>query len=655
MTGILSKNLSYINAYNPVLCQRILNVKEFSKDFQVTQTPSGEYNLLINGNAVHSMDGAEAEAYNIFRTLPHNSKNSIHVIYGLGLGYLCDVFAGKTEGAVIIYEHDIELLRYVLEIVDLSASFAKKRTFIVTNFAEYKAVFDNIFRYKTRTSLSVLDYYQVHEKTLFELFSSEVHKTYGLVSHNYSFQVNQLYDFYTHVLDGFESKVKSKLLYDFKDALKNKPAIITSAGPSLAKNINVLKKYKDNAIIFCVGTALKTLLKNGITPDFLNIIEKTNTNIHYNVPATKDIMLVGEVFAHGDVFKRKYLRSFITASEETGAARWFLEKINKPLEKFETKGTVAYHALFTAKYLGCNPIILIGQDLAYTDGKCYAKGSEFEDLECVFDEKLQKYKILPSDYEKFRDAYYHSGNHSIELKNAMIEQTLQKFNKELVTVDGQNGNKLPTSAVYSLFIEYLQDFSARYGSELKLVNSSLGGAMIKGYELLPMDEAIAKYAQNYLNKEQLFSVFEKSITNDITFTVNSLNNDKNYLKSLLADFEKGISLVEKLNKELNRYKFYSENAQKLLDKLSDLYVIITNKHSNTSNLFGMISLKERCEIDFLMKEFNGNMDHKTAQVFAKAFNEYFSNIKSKLLYVIDKIENITEKELIANESSNSKS
>ena len=639
MAGSLAENLKYINQYNPILCKRILDINAFSKAFEIAQNPNGEYNLLINKIPVHNTQAAENEAVEIYKKLPHNSPNSIHLIYGLGLGYLYDVFAQNTNSTIIVFEPDIELLRFVFEAVDFSENFKKTRTFIVTNIAEFEAIFQSIFRYKTKLSLSTLNYHIQYQSSVLNLVKEEVHKKFGLISHNYQFQVNKIYDFLAYIIKDIKLKTDADLITKYPNVLKDKPAIIVSAGPSLAQNIEILKKYKDNAVIFCVGTALKTLLKNGITPDFLNVIEKTNTSIHFNVPETKDMMLVAEAYTNQSTFNKEFKRKFVTASEETGATRWFLEKIGEPLINFETKGTVAYHALFTAKYLGCNPIILIGQDLAYSNGDCYAKGSEFEDLKCIFEEETQKYVIKPLNYEKFRDSYYHSQNDDVNNKDIWLRKALEKFNKDLVTVTGQNGEKLPTSAVYSLFIEYLKDFARRNNDKLTLINSSIGGAQIDGFEVKTLEKAITENANKALDKKELFKAFESRTHTNTEYIIQSLNTDKEYLKNLYQYFNKGIIYTEKLKKELTIIKAYTQKAEELVTKLSNLYVLVTNNYSNKSNFFGMISMKERCEIDYLMKEFDGQMTLEKAIEFSEAFSNYFVNIKRKMNFVIRELDN----------------
>ncbi|UKI40412.1 MAG: hypothetical protein L6V95_09460 [Candidatus Melainabacteria bacterium] len=66
------------------------------------------------------------------------------------------------------------------------------------------------------------------------------------------------------------------------------------------------------------------------------------------------------------------------------------------------KVLVAYNALFCAKIAGCNPIILIGQDLAYTNGKLYADNSPYCEFKCKYDENIKKYSVYINDFEKLK-------------------------------------------------------------------------------------------------------------------------------------------------------------------------------------------------------------------------------------------------------------
>ena len=659
MTDILAKNLSFIKKYNNSLCEKILAVDTITKDIQLNTNLAGEYNILIDGMAVHSVAGAQSEAKEIVKNIPHNSRNSIHVIYGLGLGYLYDEFVQNNSGSIIVYEPNIELLRMVLEIVDFSESFSKENSYFVSDYTEYRSVFEHVLRYRSRVSLSVLDFYKIHYKEDFEFFKKEVFRLFSMYDQNYSFQVNRIVSFLKHTAYNLDKKLECPLLTDYKDLLKGKPAVIVSAGPSLAKNIDVLKKYRDEVYIFCVGTALKTLLKNGIIPDFLHVIETLNTVVHYNVPETKDMILVCEPYTNSTIFDFPFRKIFVTASQETDAGRWFMDMAGKEPVEFETKGTVSYHALYSAMYLGCNPIILIGQDLAYSDGNCYAKGSAFEDLQCIFDEKLNKYRIYPKNFEKYRDAYYAPlTNLSNEEKDALLNKALQKFNAELVTVDGQDGKKLPTSAAYSLFIEYIKEFAKKYNNEKKLLNCSTGGAQIDGFENTTLENALSMHCSGVIDKEQVLKCDDFKADININQAKDNIKREISLMQTLLPIYKDGYKFIERTQKELNLRKTYTQDAKKNMSKASELYVQLTNRITSQSKLLRMLSLKEHSEIAYLMKEntLGSNLDFETASEFCEAFVEYYTRVEKKFRWFIYVLGLVVENlEKINNESSSTKS
>ena len=657
MSDILKNNLDLIKKDNPNLVKKILNVKESARTIELKTNLAGEYNLYIDGIAVHSISNAQKEANEILKNLPHNSNISIHVIYGLGLGYLLDEFSQNASGTIIVFEDDIELLRIVLEIVDFSEIFKRKNIYITSDYKEFREALDKSFRYRAKLSISTLDYYYFQTKEKYENFSKEVKRLFVMLDHNYAFQVNQIYAFLKFTILKLYTKVKSPLINSYENYLKNKPAIIVSAGPSLSKNIDVLKKYKDNAYIFCVGTALKTLLKNGITPDFLHVIEKSNTTVHFNVPETKDMILVCEPYTHYTVFDYPFKNIIMTAAEETDSSRWFLDILGEKLINFETKGTVSYHALYTAKFLGCNPIILIGQDLAYSDGHCYAKGSAFEDLECVFDESIQKYKIVPKDFEGYKNAYYSPLNISDEEKTEKLNAALEKFNSELVTVRGQNGEMLPTSAAYSLFIEYIKEFGLKFNKDYKLINSSQGGAQIDGFENTSLKTALNQYAQTLIDKSEI-AKDKFTVNRDLKSIIKKLKKEIESIQEITPFFIKGKEYIDIVGKELEKHNKYTKTAALNMQKASALYVNVTNNFTAHKRILRMVTMKEHCDITYLMKTntLGENLDLKSAKAFYEAFKEFFFYCHDKFTWITCYLE-ITIKNLESsqNESSNTKS
>jgi len=75
-------------------------------------------------------------------------------------------------------------------------------------------------------------------------------------------------------------KLNSPNVGIFFDKFKDVPIIIVSTGPSLDKNIDLLKEAKGRALIISAGSALRPLLMRNIKPDFFAIIDPQD--ITYN-------------------------------------------------------------------------------------------------------------------------------------------------------------------------------------------------------------------------------------------------------------------------------------------------------------------------------------------------------------------------------------
>ncbi len=643
MTDILQKNCSFIAKNNDSLTKKLNNVVSVNKNITLDTNLVGEYNLFVDGIPLHSITGAQEEAKNIAASITHNDYGTIHIIYGLGLGYLADEFIHALKGKVVVYEPDLELLAFVLSAVDFSENLKTERLYIASDLNELQGILYKIYRYKANATFSYLDYYKTHS-TGFDTFVEWLKNELVLISHNFNFQVKNMYSFFNSTLKRLDKKFQLKKLTDYKDSFKDFPAIIVSAGPSLNKNIEALKNVKDKAVIFCVGTALGTLYKNGITPDFLNVIERVNTSHHYNLPFAKDISFISEQFSEPSYLDIPFKDYFLTNSLENDDSKWFLEKAEQDFVPFETKGTVSYHALYSAYYLGCNPIILIGQDLAYSNGSCYSKGSKFEDLLCIFDPEENKYKIVAKDFDKFKDAYCASVNWDEDKKLEKIKLRLEKYNQNLVTVQGQNNNLLPTDSVYSLFINYMQDFAARHKDERKLFNASLGGALIKGFEILPLNEIFQTIDVN-VDKSALMSDFYAKKTDagyDLLKVRKNLKKDFEVLKKVLVIAEPALEKVKKFKKTLETNPGFDSDKSKMLDSLSSIFSKIVNDYMLKNRIIKMLTAEEYSEIIYLKREYPKILDREVLNLFVEAYFKYFYDCTVKINRTLDSLSNTLE-------------
>lgn len=140
MSEILKKNLELIAGYNQKLVDRVLNIQELQKPVEIVEADSGDPNLLYNGDFVHDNIDPVYEAIEIQQKINRNTPDEkIHVIYGLGLGYLLRAFSEKVNGKIVVIEPNTDILRVALELVDFSNELSRNNIKIASNNEELKS------------------------------------------------------------------------------------------------------------------------------------------------------------------------------------------------------------------------------------------------------------------------------------------------------------------------------------------------------------------------------------------------------------------------------------------------------------------------------------------------------------------------------------
>lgn len=158
-----------------------------------------------------------------------------------------------------------------------------------------------------------------------------------------------------------------------RGAHKGKPALICAAGPSLDKAIPDLLRLQEHCVISCVGRVFKKLRKAGVRVDYTVSVEMFDWDSAIFDGLTKDdvgdtVLAFASVCAPATVAKwpgRKYCLWDIETAKLMGRDDHILGG-----------NSVAHHQLnFAAQILECEPIILVGNDLAYTEPRTHATES----------------------------------------------------------------------------------------------------------------------------------------------------------------------------------------------------------------------------------------------------------------------------------------
>ncbi|OPY79042.1 MAG: hypothetical protein A4E65_02063 [Syntrophorhabdus sp. PtaU1.Bin153] len=155
-----------------------------------------------------------------------------------------------------------------------------------------------------------------------------------------------------------------------KGMFKGRPAIVVSAGPSLEKNMHLLKQAKGRAIIIAVDVAVPTLLPSGIMPDIVVALEanrKLGLAFRDN-PLLKHVPFVcsGEVDG-GTVLSQHPGPLFVNLVSQHSLLHWMRRFWEDKGHVWQFGGSVAHSAFALAEYVGATSIALVGQDLSFKE------------------------------------------------------------------------------------------------------------------------------------------------------------------------------------------------------------------------------------------------------------------------------------------------
>lgn len=345
----------------------------------------------------------------------------------------------------------------------------------------------------------------------------------GLAEH-ISYGVHLFGNFYRNLLDLPKAYLANALF----GAFRNVPAIICGAGPSLEKNGHFLNDLKNRALIFAGGTAMNALNGMGVIPHFGVGIDpfpyqytRILANEAYGVPYfyTNRINHSALKVVHGD-------RLFVAGVGGHVISKYTEERLGIAGAHIETGANVVNFSLSLARCLGCNPIICVGVDLAYTDGASYASSVETHALHT----KKQHY------YTKTAE-------------------------EELVLYKGVNGQ--PVQTLWKWIRE--SSWFARVAAEhpkLTFINATEGGIGFKGVP----NQTLKEVAETYLTKEHDLEarIHAAMMRSQMPQTV-----DEKKIQELLEKISKSLERCEELSEEI-RQGIASEKDSDEIDEVKEV-------------------------------------------------------------------------------------
>ncbi|EDP5528225.1 DUF115 domain-containing protein [Campylobacter jejuni] len=545
-----------IEALSNILLKESLKEIKSSKFELVLGKDNLDINLKNTSDNTFLYENVIDELNSMLNT--YNDKYLLYPVlyfYGFGNGILFKaLLQNKNHQHIVVFEKDIEIIWIMFHILDFSSELQSARLMVLQTSSLDIEFFSNFcsskpfFQFSRIYFLELMSHYyeRFHEdilglnKKLAENFKNSI------VSHgNDPLDALQGIEQFVYNLPQMITHPSYKELLSKRKGISD-TAIIVSTGPSLTKQLPLLKKYANKATIFCADSSYPILAKHGIKPDYVCMLERTELTAeffnHDFGEFDKDIVFVCAGVVHPKATKylkgrnRKYLI----------IPRYLYFPIYIKLKYFDflyNTPSVAHMSYFLSVLLNHKNIIFIGQDLAYAEN-----GNSH-----------------PDDYQN-----------SANYESQMYEHIL---------TEAYGGKKeIKTHEVWIFFKQILEAMIIKY--HITTYNCTEGGARIEG----TIEKPFLWACKNLLDKD-LNKPFEKleplSLNKQNEFLLKayykvyqSIKHCRDFSKILSNDFENiqsiYLSLTEK-EEDINlAIKKIDEFKNKLEDikQMQDLYEIL---------------------------------------------------------------------------------
>lgn len=533
---IYNGNMKALRKRYPELANRVEKPNICNYEIR-SNSPSRIPNLYSRSKSLYYYDIADPLKDVVQQITELKLRNTrIAFFLGIGLGYELMYYLGDTAlqqntNFVLVVERDLEIFKLALQTTDMVQAIEHQDIafFIDVEPEDLYVKFRDCLAMGRRfilaramnpvyhpSALKLNKDYYINVLKVFR--ESVVHQisTFGDSPEDSLIGLNNM-------LANLDEIIQNPGINMLYKQFQNRPAIIVSTGPSLNKNKHLLKGLEEKAVIIAPDASLRILRDMGVKPHLVTSLER--------VPQTAKLL---EGFTSQEL-EEVYLAACPVVMPECYAAydgpriivyrnfdhfRWI--GIDKGILDIQlSAGNMAFKV---AEALGCNPIILIGQDLAFArSGETHARGTFFGEKQ---------------DY---------------------------LFAQDQLQVPGNDGEPITTTKVWYSFLKaYEMDLATYQG---QCINATEGGAYIPGTSLMPFARAIQEYIGEDFDPRQhitrLLSIFtSENAQQDRQTVLQIINKTISGLESITSYCLEGIKTCESFRPAL-------ESALASPDEMSD--------------------------------------------------------------------------------------
>jgi hypothetical protein len=479
------------------------------------------------------------------------SRYPFLVFFGVGNGFFYKaMLANEAFMHLIVIEPNLELLYIALNLSDFSKEIKDQRILffhsedINSAVAQKLMGFEDIGLFVKLYNIHLVSpYYGLFQDEIMRVNKTLIEAVVQFVSTHGNDATDSLIGI-RHFIQNIPLMLSS---VDFQSFLKKKNsdlAIIASTGPSLMKQLPLLKEMQQYVTIIVPDASMPVLIKNGITPDIVTSLERIELTAKFfdatPKASQKDIVFVHSALQHKTVLDASYGQK-VLPMRPFGYMRAF------ELDNYGYAGigmSAANLAFEIAFLMGFKNIAFIGQDLAFgADGTSHAKDHTFGENDEAF---LANVKNLDKDNEIMVPAYGGIG-------------------------------EVKTTSVWKMFLNYFITNVSDVSDICTTYNATEGGARIEGTIEMPFVKVIEKLVDttqiktaiklpNTRSKKKLLAKAQAKIEHELSYA----KEVKTRIETLFLEVQSHCELLGKKEKITVLDEAELERLGELLDAIDEI-------------------------------------------------------------------------------------
>ena len=600
-----------MNTFTKKTLEDLSNFNEIDNEYSLEKSKDNKYIIRINreGKKIYlgSKYNVKKDIDRFLEDLEDMSPISIIVVFGLASGEHIKELLNNLEenNKVLIIEPDKNVLNKFLEIEYAEELLKDDRIVLCLYKKEEIETFfgSNVNRITVKNDIKFkisFNYDNLYKEELIGIYNILKKVIENLLMDNATTKFFSE-TFAKAFISNLKHIVEATPINYFRNEFKNKPAIVVSAGPSLEKNVYKLKEVQDNFIIITGARSLSTLIKNGIIPDFICMIDPGDINckfiedyLDYKIP-----LIFYENTSYKAMNLYKGSKILFSRSSLTNSI------LEYDVENLLSGGSVAHNCTSFASYVGCNPITFIGQDFAYTGEKFHTDSSAFKE------------------------------NNKVNNKMNFIE------------VKDVFGELVKTDKKLNLYRNNMENIIKSYNN-INFINSTEGGANMEGTIVQPLSKTIDEHGKEKIEKEKIKSILNHPPIVKKEKIIEYLEESKKVLKEIYKKSEIALGYsndiylfyihgkninINSINNKLDKIDSYIKDNRERIDLVNSLlFEVIENVLCNP-------------EYILMSKDSERQMGIKVAEKSRTLYKGIKDKIKEFMPVLEDGIKRLREEEI----------